>query len=68
LHAVDNLNGFAYVMSGFQHAGDWTFITPSQDALRDLVASNYGPAVTAGVKKLAKKTALGYISGLPVIG
>ncbi len=68
LHAVDNLNGFAYVMSGFQHAGDWTFITPGQDALRDLVASNYGPAVTAGVKKLAKKTALGYISGLPVIG
>jgi secreted PhoX family phosphatase len=68
LQAVDNLNGFAYVMSGFQHAGDWSFKTPSQDALKDLVASNYGPAVTAGTKKLAKKTAVGYISGLPVIG
>jgi hypothetical protein len=68
LHPVDNLNGFAYVMSGFQHAGDWSFKTPSQDALKDLVASNYGPAVTAGTKKLAKKTAVGYISGLPVIG
>jgi secreted PhoX family phosphatase len=68
LHPVDNLNGFAYIMSGFQHAGDWTFLTPSQDALKALVATNYGPAVTAGAKKLAKKTAVGYISGLPVIG
>lgn len=25
LQAVDNLNGFAYVMTGFQHAGDLTY-------------------------------------------
>jgi hypothetical protein len=68
LHPVDNLNGFAYIMSGFQHAGDWNFLTPSQDGLKAQLATNYGPAVTAGAKKLAKKTALGYISGLPVIG
>jgi uncharacterized protein len=23
LHAVDDINGFAYIMSNFQHAGDW---------------------------------------------
>jgi secreted PhoX family phosphatase len=68
LHPVDNLNGFAYVMSGFQHAGDWSFLTPSQDALKAAVVSNYGPAVTSGSKALAKKTTVGYISGLPLIG
>jgi len=25
LQVVDNLNGFAYVMSGFQHAGDCSY-------------------------------------------
>ena len=67
LQAVDNLNGFSYVMSGFQHAGDWTFLT-SQAALKEAVASNFGPSVVAGSKKLAKRAAVGYISGLPVTG
>ena len=67
LQAVDNLNGFAYVMSAFQHAADWTFKTPSQDALKAAVLSNYGPSTPSGSRTLAKKAALGYISGLPVI-
>ena len=67
LQAVDNLNGFAYVMSAFQHAADWTFKTPSQDALKAAVLSNYGPSAPFGTKTVAKKATLGYISGLPVI-
>jgi len=67
LQAVDNLNGFAYVMSAFQHAADWSFKTPSQDALKAAVLSNYGPSAPFGAKTVAKKAALGYISGLPVI-
>jgi secreted PhoX family phosphatase len=68
LHPVDNLNGFAYVMSAFQHAADWSFKTPSQDALKAAVIANYGPSIPSGSRTLARKAALGYISGLPVIG
>ena len=68
LHPVDNLNGYSYVMSGFQHAADWTFKTPAQDALKAAVLTNYGPSVPSGSRTLAKRAAVGYISGLPVIG
>ena len=68
LHAVDNLNGFAYVMSAFQHPADWTFKTPAQDALKAAVIANYGPAIPSGARTLARKAALGYISGLPMVG
>jgi hypothetical protein len=71
LQAVDNLNGFAYVMSAFQHAADWSFKAPSQDALKAAVLANYGPSTpyitSSGTRTLAKKAALGYISGLPAI-
>jgi secreted PhoX family phosphatase len=68
LHPVDNLNGFAYIMSAFQHPADWTFKTPSQDALKAAVIANYGPTIPSGARALGRKAALGYISGLPVIG
>jgi secreted PhoX family phosphatase len=68
LQAVDNLNGFAYVMSAFQHPGDWAFTTPTQDALKAAVIANYGPAVPSGTRSLGRKAAVGYISGLPVLG
>jgi secreted PhoX family phosphatase len=68
LQAVDNLNGNCYVMSAFQHAADWTFKTPSQDALKAAVLSNYGPSAPYGSKTVAKRAAVGYISGIPVIG
>lgn len=61
LQAVDNLNGFTYVMSAMQHCGDWawnaTQLTPG--GLRDTVAANWGG--------LMKQAANGYISGLPTL-
>jgi uncharacterized protein len=57
LQAVDNLNGFAYLMSGFQHPGDWAF-TASQAPLNDAIKAAWGDK---------KKAAIGYISGMPAI-
>lgn len=68
LQAVDNLNGHCYVMSGFQHAADWSFKTPSQDALKAAVLANYGPSAPSGSRTTAKRAALGYIAGIPTLG
>ena len=64
LHAVDELNGWTYIMSNFQHAGDWGGIhSKVKTTLDPLLAANYkgkfGAAVgyiTADVSqvKLAK--------------
>lgn len=61
LQAVDNLNGFSYIMSGFQHPGDWSFNAAQSEpgGLKDTVAANWGNN---------KKAAIGYLSGLTVIG
>jgi hypothetical protein len=69
LQAVDNLNGFSYVMTGFQHAGDLSYSSSSgtgslngktvPKALMDAIISHWG-----GVNK---KSAVGYINGLPLI-
>jgi secreted PhoX family phosphatase len=61
LQVKDNVNGFAYVMSNFQHPGDWTFKTPSQDGLKAAVTANWGALKSA-------KAAVGYISGIPSLG
>lgn len=58
LHPVDDLNGFAYVMSGFQHPGDWSF-TAGQLDLDNAIKANWGDK---------KKSAVGYLSGIPMIG
>jgi len=58
LEPVDNLNGFAYLMSGFQHPGDWDF-TAGQAALNTAINTNWGNK---------KKAAIGYLSGIPKIG
>ena len=51
LHAVDEVNGFSYIMSNFQHAGDWE--TPLHDvvkpALDPLVRANYNDRFSAAV-------------------
>lgn len=57
LQAVENLNGFSYIMSGFQHVGDWKFNSNQHD-LDHSIKSAWGNR---------KKAAIGYISGLPVI-
>jgi len=42
LHAVDELNGWTYVMSNFQHAGDWGGIHNNVKAtLEPLINANY---------------------------
>ncbi|QXZ10045.1 DUF839 domain-containing protein [Comamonas sp. Y33R10-2] len=42
LHAVDEINGWTYIMSNFQHAGDWGGIHASVKATLDpLIKANY---------------------------
>jgi len=43
LHVVDDLNGWTYIMSNFQHAGDWSSSLHSkvQATLDPLVRANY---------------------------
>lgn len=42
LHAVDDVNGWTYIMSNFQHAGDWGGIHNNVKATLDpLVRANY---------------------------
>ncbi len=55
LQAIDNLNGFAYIMSNYQHAGDYS--------------SNIDAALKTHLQGLidSRKAAIGYISGLPVL-
>ena len=69
LQSVDNINGFAYLMTGFQHAGDLSYnattgtgtlngkTVPAE--LRSAISSNWG-----GINQ---KSAVGYVSGLPVV-
>ncbi|XCA40653.1 DUF839 domain-containing protein [Trinickia caryophylli] len=44
LHAVDELNGWTYIMSNFQHAGDW------ESPLHDKVKATLDPLVRANYK------------------
>jgi secreted PhoX family phosphatase len=50
LHAVDEINGWTYIMSNFQHAGDWgnihAIVKPTLDPLvRANYKDNFGAAV-----------------------
>jgi hypothetical protein len=44
LHAVDDINGWTYIMSNFQHPGDW------EKGLHDKVVSTLDPLVRANYK------------------
>jgi len=57
LHAVDEINGWTYIMSNFQHAGDWIRTTPDEvkEALEPLIDANYKDKFGAAV---------GYITGI----
>jgi len=61
LHAVDQINGWTYIMSNFQHPGDWnaTLHKNVQATLDPLVRTNYKDRYGAAV---------GYLTGLPVMG
>ena len=57
LHAVDEINGWTYIMSNFQHAGDWGSIhTTVKTQLDPLLKSNYKDKFGAAV---------GYITASP---
>jgi hypothetical protein len=50
LHAVDELNGWTYIMSNFQHAGDWGGIhNVVKTTLDPLVRANYKDKFGAAV-------------------
>ncbi|MET0321065.1 MAG: alkaline phosphatase PhoX [Duganella sp.] len=60
LHAVDDMNGFAYIMSNFQHPGDWskTLHAKVQTTLDPLIRANYRDRYGAAV---------GYLTGFPLL-
>ena len=55
LHAVDEINGWTYIMSNFQHAGDWGAIHAKvKDTLDPMIRANYRDKSGAAV---------GYLTG-----
>ncbi|THC44208.1 PhoX family phosphatase [Massilia sp. Mn16-1_5] len=55
LHAVDELNGWTYIMSNFQHAGDW-------GSIHNVVKPTLDPLVRANYKDKFG-AAVGYLTG-----
>ncbi|HIV71310.1 MAG TPA: DUF839 domain-containing protein [Candidatus Aquabacterium excrementipullorum] len=48
LHAVDEINGWTYIMSNFQHAGDSSYVR-GITALNDAIKTNYNNKFAAAV-------------------
>ena len=69
LQAVDNLNGFAYLMTAFQHAGDWSYNTTTGTGTLNgkTVPAELMSAISSNWGGINQKSAVGYISGLPVL-
>ena len=57
LHAVDEINGWTYIMSNFQHAGDW-------GGIHNVVKATLDPLINANYKNKSC-AAVGYITGTP---
>ena len=58
LHAVDELNGWTYIMSNFQHAGDWL-------PIHSHVKSTLDPLIDANYKNKSG-AAVGYLTARPM--
>ena len=58
LHAVDEINGWTYVMSNFQHVGDW------ESPLHDKIKPTLDPLVRANYKDRFGAT-VGYLTADP---
>jgi hypothetical protein len=58
LHAVDEINGWTYIMSNFQHAGDWS------SSLHAKVQATLDPLVRANYKDRFG-AAVGYLTATP---
>ncbi|ARU04786.1 alkaline phosphatase [Comamonas serinivorans] len=57
LHAVDEINGWTYIQSNFQHAGDWSSLHAKiKDQLDPLINANYKDKFGAAV---------GYVTATP---
>ncbi|TFF22065.1 DUF839 domain-containing protein [Jiella endophytica] len=58
LQSVDNINGWTYIMSNFQHPGDWEkgLHDKVKDVLEPLINANYADRYAAQV---------GYVAGMP---
>ncbi|MGO4158093.1 PhoX family protein [Cupriavidus sp. YAF13] len=57
LHAVDEINGWTYIMNNFQHAGDWSGLHAKVQATLDpLVRANYKDRFGAAVGYLTADT------------
>jgi hypothetical protein len=59
LEVVDDINGFAYIMSNFQHAGDW-------NSVHDVVSADLEPLINANYRQ-GYGAAVGYLTGLPTL-
>ncbi|WP_087744249.1 MULTISPECIES: PhoX family protein [unclassified Acidovorax] len=57
LHAVDEINGWTYIMSNFQHAGDW-------GGIHNVVKAQLDPLINANYKNKSG-AAVGYLTGTP---
>jgi uncharacterized protein len=55
LHAVDEINGWTYIMSNFQHAGDW-------GSIHNIVKPTLDPLINANYKNKFG-AAVGYLTG-----
>jgi secreted PhoX family phosphatase len=55
LHAVDEINGWTYIMSNFQHAGDW-------GGIHNVVKATLDPLIRANYKDKFG-AAVGYLTG-----
>ena len=58
LHAVDEINGWTYIASNFQHAGDW------ESPLHDIVKPTLDPLVRANFKDRFAAY-VGYLTATP---
>ncbi len=71
LHAVDDANGFTYIMSNFQHAGDWELEKDASGnvtgGLHVKVYEKLTPLIKANYADARGKLggAVGYLSGMP---
>jgi uncharacterized protein len=70
LHAVDDINGFAYIMSNFQHPGDWEVRKDAAGnvtgGLHAKVMTTLDPLIRANYRDRFG-AAVGYLTGLPVL-
>ncbi|MGC3962166.1 MAG: DUF839 domain-containing protein [Rhodocyclaceae bacterium] len=70
LHAVDQVNGFTYIMSNFQHPGDWELTKDSAGTvtggLHSKVYTTLDPLIRANYKD-RYGAAVGYLTGMPTL-